>query len=88
MPRPRKDTAESRSHYSLEPTANRHPSTNKRPLGCFEDFTHWINEELGIYLDEDQFPPKLMNEALIGYGKHLFYEGYPKYTFLPKPSMQ
>lgn len=81
MPRPRRDTVESRSHVSLEPTANRHLATNKRRLECFQTFTHWINRELGVEVSEASFPPRLMSEALIGFGKHLFYEGYPKYQF-------
>lgn len=81
MPRPRKSCAESRSHISLDATANRHVETNKRRVGCYNDFCGWIKKELHLPLTGEHFPPLRMSEALTGYGKHLFYSGLPKYLF-------
>ncbi len=81
MPRPRKSCAESRSHISLDTTANRHVETNKRRLACFKDFSAWIKREINLPVTESCFPPLRMSEALTGYGKHLFYSGLPKYLF-------
>lgn len=81
MPRPRKSCAESRSHISLDATANRHVETNKRRVGCYNDFCDWIKKELHLFLTAEHFPPLRMSEALTGYGKHLFYSGLPKYLF-------
>ena len=87
MPRPRRDTAESRSHVSLETSANRHPGTNKRRLSCMEDFTHWVDHELGVSLCEESSPPKLMGEALIGLVSICFTMDTPNMCLL-RPSMQ
>ena len=81
MPRPRKSCAESRSHISLDATANRHVETIKRRVGCYNDFCDWIKKELHLPLTAVHFPPLRMSEALTGYGKHLFYSGLPKYLF-------
>ena len=81
MPRPRKSCVESRSHISLDTTANRHVETNKRRAACFRDFTGWIKREIDLPLTESCFPPLRMSEALTAYGKHLFYSGSPKCWF-------
>lgn len=81
MPRPRRDTAESRSGISLDASAHRRPETNKRRLICFEQFSNWVVSELQISVTEENFPPRHMNSALVGFGKHLFYSGAPKYLF-------
>lgn len=81
MPRPRKSCAESRSHVSLDTTANRRPLTNQRRVSCFNDFSAWVKAELRTAVTEAAFPPARMSSALIGYGKHLFYTGLPKYMF-------
>ena len=81
MPRPRRATAESRSGVSLEFTANRNPETNKRRVACFEGFCNWVKVEVELQVSENVFPPQHMSTALIGYGKHLFYAGAPKYQF-------
>lgn len=81
MPRPRKSCVGSRSHISLDATANRHVETNKRRAACFKDFTSWIKREIDLPLTQSCFPPLRMSEALTAYGKHLFYSGSPKYWF-------
>ena len=81
MPRPRRATAESRSGVSLDLAANRNPETNKRRVACFEGFCNWVKIELSLDVSEDVFAPHHMSMALIGYGKHLFYAGAPKYQF-------
>lgn len=81
MPRPRKSCIESRSHVSLDTTANRHPLTNQRRVNCFNDFSAWVKKELHTAITETAFPPARMSSALMGYGKHLFYSGFPKYMF-------
>lgn len=81
MPRTAGHTAASRSGISLEPFANRAAGTNKRRDECFRSFQAWIRQELGIEINESNFPPHLMSWALIGFGKFLFYEGKPKYQF-------
>ena len=81
MPRNRRDLSQARSAVSLDPTAFRHPGTNKRRLKCFEDFTSWIQRELNLELVEEHFPPQQMSSALMAFGKHLFYTGAPKYMF-------
>lgn len=81
MPRTCRAASEARASVSLEPTANRHPGTNKRRLHCFELFCSWVDQELRIVVSEDSFPPQHMSTALIGFGKHLFYTGAPKYLF-------
>eukprot|EP00438_Fugacium_kawagutii_P025929 Skav202348 [mRNA] locus=scaffold2638:236849:237829:- [translate_table: standard] len=81
MPRTRKATVESRSAFSLDVTANRHPATNKRRDACYDSFCKWIKDELQLVVSEDNFPPQTMNTALIAFGKHLFYTGAPKYFF-------
>eukprot|EP00438_Fugacium_kawagutii_P004250 Skav217520 [mRNA] locus=scaffold647:242806:246940:- [translate_table: standard] len=69
------------SGVSLEPTANRHPATNKRRETCYDSFTKWIHDELHLEVSQDNFPPDMMSTALIAFGKHLFYTGAPKYFF-------
>lgn len=81
MPRARRWAAESRSGISLEPTANRHPATNRRRDTCFDTFSKWIRCELALEINENSFPPQIMSAALVGFGKHLFYNGHPKYFF-------
>lgn len=81
MPPPRRDVSEVRSTVSLEPTANRHPGTNKRRLHCYELFCSWVSRELQVLVNDEVFPPQHMSTALIGFGKHLFYSGAPKYLF-------
>lgn len=81
VPRNRRDLSEARSTVSLDPTANRHPGTNKRRLHCYETFSAWILKELSLTVDEENFPPQQMSAALMAFGKHLFYTGAPKYMF-------
>eukprot|EP00435_Cladocopium_sp_Y103_P064493 s910_g26.t1 len=44
-------------------------------------FSCWVAAELDLAVTEETMPPASMNLALIGYGKCLFYAGYPKYYF-------
>eukprot|EP00438_Fugacium_kawagutii_P000101 Skav218715 [mRNA] locus=scaffold1346:664540:668773:+ [translate_table: standard] len=77
----RKATVESRAGFSLDPTANRHPATNKRRDACYDSFCKWMEQELGIGPSAGGLPPHELPTALIAFGKHLFYSGAPKYFF-------
>ena len=56
-------------------------SRNKQAKSCLFWRLNWVKIELSLDVSEDVFAPHHMSMALIGYGKHLFYAGAPKYQF-------
>ena len=81
MPRPRQATAASRSHFSLDVPAGRCPQTNKRREHCLSCFLCWLCHALGDFISIADLSMPELNTALIASGKHLFYEGEPRYLF-------
>ena len=81
MPRLRRATAASRSHISLDIPAGRRPQTNKRREHCLSCFLSWLCHALGLFVSLASLTVPELNTALIGFGKHLFYEGEPRYLF-------
>lgn len=83
MPRRRKlrDPAFLRDLVDLEPSAGLKPRTTALRAQLFHQFCHWLNYRLDLDISVLCMSGLLLGLALKGFGKELFYGGYPFYLF-------
>ena len=81
MPRPRKSKDEKRQNVQLDFASGLTGVVRSRRERFFLMFTAWVTAELGCEFHQLACTGLLLGTALVAFGKHLFYEGFPKYMF-------
>ena len=81
MPRRRAEVVADRALVCLEPEAGLTPLVGSRREQLFPSFGAWTDSEVECKFEQLSGSGLLLGTSLVGYGKFLFYGGYPKYMF-------